>query len=61
MVFFIHNREYILSIGLVMWKATGQKILESKPENAREQAENTVVFPVKILNFLGDSNFQGSI
>ncbi|WP_268989397.1 hypothetical protein [Methanosarcina barkeri] len=44
-----------------MWKATGQKILESKPENAREQAENAVVFPVKILNFLGDSNFQGSI
>jgi len=44
MVFFIHNRDYILSIGLVMWRATGQKILEnrqkmpkSKTENAREQ------------------------
>lgn len=51
-----------------MWRATGQKILEnrqkmpkSKTETAREQTGNEVVFPVKILNFLGYSNFQGSI
>lgn len=51
MVFFIHNRDYILSIGLVMWKATGQKMIEnrqkmpkSRIENSREQARKCSSF-----------------
>jgi hypothetical protein len=40
MVFFTHNRDYILSIGLVMWRATGQKILENRQKMPKSKKEN---------------------
>ncbi|WP_155398370.1 hypothetical protein [Methanosarcina barkeri] len=51
-----------------MWKATGPKMLEnrqkmpkSRTENAREQAKKCSSFSRKNSEFLGYSNFQGSI
>jgi len=40
MVFFIHNREYIFSIELAMWRATGQKILENRQKITKSRTEN---------------------
>lgn len=40
MVFFIHNREYIFSIGLVMWRATDQKILKNRQKITKSRTEN---------------------
>jgi len=53
MVFFIHNREYILS-----WVS---HVESNKSENAREQARKWVSFSRKNTEFLGYSNFQSSI